>query len=52
MLKDARGSMNGAVVTQFEGGKEYEVPDDLALCFTDDGSAELVSKKTMKMPGA
>jgi hypothetical protein len=42
MLKTAKGSPDGRKVMLFEGGKEYDMPESLALVFAAEGLGELV----------
>ena len=45
MLRNDRGSTDGANVLHFEREKEYDVPTDFGQRFIDNGSAELVADK-------
>ena len=42
MLKDDKGSNDGARITNFVAGQEYTVREDLAECFLSTESAALV----------
>lgn len=50
MLEDAQGSPDGAHVYPYEGGKVYEVGDDLGNAFIAEGVAEVSKAKQAAAP--